>query len=378
MFGKKIKLFNLLGFQVSIDLSWIILAVLITWSLSKGLFPQYYEGLSTGTYWIMGIAGMIGLVFSIVFHEFCHSLVARKYGMPMKGITLFIFGGVAEMDDEPISPKAEFLMAIAGPISSIFIGFVFLGLLQLSGRLEWSKPFKGVIGYLMFINFILAGFNLIPAFPLDGGRVLRSALWGWKNDLNKATRISSNFGSAFAVLLMILGVLSILAGNFIGGLWWLLIGLFIKGASQGSYQNLVFRNMISGKTVGELMTTDPVTIPADISLSEAVEEYFYKYHHRMYPVVRDGELVGCLTTRQLQNFPKGLWHEQNVSDIAHKCDDSNMVDVNADAFRLLKDFNKMQHSRLLVVQNGKLKGVITHKDIMDYLLIRNDLEARHA
>lgn len=378
MFGKKIKLFNLLGFQVSIDLSWIILAVLITWSLSKGLFPQYYEGLSTGTYWIMGIAGMIGLVFSIVLHEFCHSIVARKYGMPMKGITLFIFGGVAEMDDEPISPKAEFLMAIAGPISSIFIGFVFLGLLRLGGQLEWSKPFKGVIGYLMFINFILAGFNLIPAFPLDGGRVLRSALWGWKKDLNKATRISSNFGSAFAVLLMILGVLSILAGNFIGGLWWLLIGLFIKGASQGSYQNLIFRNMISGKTVGELMTTDPVTIPADVSLSEAVEDYFYKYHHRMYPVVRDGELLGCLTTRQLQNFPKGLWHEQNVSDIAHKCDDSNMVNINADAFKVLKDLNKKQNSRLLVVENGSLKGVITHKDIMDYLLIRNDLEARHA
>ncbi len=375
MFGKKIKIFNLMGFQVSIDLSWIILAVLITWSLSRGLFPEYYKDLSASTYWWMGLAGMGGLVVSIIFHEFCHSIVARRYGLPMKGITLFIFGGVAEMEDEPAGPKAEFLMAIAGPIASVLLGVAFFGILQAGQMYEWSKPVKGVISYLMFINLVLAGFNLIPAFPLDGGRVLRSILWAVKKDLKAATRISSRFGGAFAVFLIILGVLSILGGNFIGGLWWFLIGLFIKGASQGSYQNVLFRNMLAGKRVGEIMTHEPVTIPDDINLKEAVEEYFYKYHHRMYPVVRDGEVLGCLTTKMLHDYPQGFWEEKQVADIAEKCNDNNMIDVNEDAFDVLKKINKTQKNRFMVAENGKLCGIITRKDLMDYLFIRMDLES---
>ena len=195
MFGRRIKLFTLLGFEVKIDLSWLVIAVLIVWSLSVDLFPRYFPGLGPQAYWGMGVAGALGLFLSIIFHEFSHSIVARKYGMPMKGITLFIFGGVAEMGDEPPRPLAEFMMAVVGPLSSIFIaGVAYVVYLQGTGA-GWPEPLNGILGYLAYINALLAGFNLLPAFPLDGGRILRSILWGARKNLRWATRIASGIGA---------------------------------------------------------------------------------------------------------------------------------------------------------------------------------------
>ena len=205
MFGKRVKLFTLVGFEVKIDVSWIIIAVLVVWSLAQGVFPRYLEGSSPTVYWLMGLAGAAGLFASIIFHELCHSLVARRFGMMMKGITLFVFGGVAEMQDEPPSPKAEFFMAVAGPAASIFAGAVFLAIGASAGGVMPGE-LTVVIQYLGVINLVLAGFNLLPAFPLDGGRVLRSILWRVKGDFRRATRISSRIGSAFGLLLIFAGV----------------------------------------------------------------------------------------------------------------------------------------------------------------------------
>ena len=206
MFGRSMKMFKLLGFEVKIDLSWIVIAVLVTWSLAKGAFPAWYPNLTPMTYWTMGVVGALGLFVSIVAHEFCHSLVARQYGMSMKGITLFIFGGVAEMGDEPPTAKAEFMMAIAGPLSSLAIGGIFYLVYRGGEAGGWNTPVNAVTYYLFYINFILAAFNLLPAFPLDGGRVLRSILWGAKDNLRWATRVSSSIGSAFGLGLIFLGV----------------------------------------------------------------------------------------------------------------------------------------------------------------------------
>jgi Zn-dependent protease len=195
MFGKRITLFKLFGFEVRVDLSWLIIAFLIVWSLAQGFFPYQHKGLSSTTYLWMGIVGALGLFASIVFHELWHSLIARRVGLHMKGITLFVFGGVAEMDEEPPNAKAEFLMAIAGPLSSIVLGFIFYVFYSTFKGLP--VPVEGVVRYLALINWILAGFNLLPAYPLDGGRVLRSALWFWKGDLRWATRIASQSGSAY-------------------------------------------------------------------------------------------------------------------------------------------------------------------------------------
>jgi Zn-dependent protease len=277
VFGKRINLFKLLGFEVRIDLSWIIIVVLIIWSLSVGLFPYQYKNLSKQTYWLMGALGALGLFLSIIFHEFAHSLVARRFGMPMKGITLFIFGGVAEMGEEPPSAKAEFMMAIVGPLSSIMIGLILYGISALGTQSRWPDPVNGVLRYLAMINGILAGFNLLPAFPLDGGRVLRSILWGVKRNLRWATRISSQIGSAFSFLLIILAVFQLFRGNFIGAMWWFLIGMFLRGAAKMSYQQLLTRNALEGEPVSRFMRSDPITVPPSITVQQLVEDYIYLY-----------------------------------------------------------------------------------------------------
>ena len=373
MFGKRIKLFKLLGFEVRIDFSWIIIAVLVVWSLSQGLFPSYYKDLPLRTYWFMGIVGTLGLFLSIVAHEFAHSLVARKNGMPMKGITLFIFGGVAEMGEEPPRAKAEFMMAIVGPLSSIVIAIVFYAIYRFGGFLP--EPVSGVLGYLAWINAILAGFNLLPAFPLDGGRVLRSILWGIKKDLNWATRISSHIGSGFGVLLIVLGVFSALRGNFIGGMWWFVLGIFLRGAARMSYQRLVTRRALEGESVRRFMNNDPVTVRPNLSLEELVEDYVYKYHFKLFPVVEDGNrLIGCITTKDVKGVPREEWGRKEVGEIAERCTSENTIDPETDSTEALSIMSRNGASRLMVVEGGRLVGVIALKDMLKFLSLKVELD----
>jgi len=375
MFGKRINLFKLLGFQVRIDFSWIIIAVLIAWSLSTGLFPFQFEGLSTQTYWIMGIVGAIGLFLSIIVHEFSHSLVARKYGMPMKGITLFIFGGMAEMSDEPPSPKAEFMMAAVGPVSSIVIAGIFYAVYSAGVGAGIPKPVNGVLQYLAFINAILAAFNIIPAFPLDGGRVLRSILWGIKGNLRWATRISSWIGSGFGVLLIVLGVLNFFGGNFIGGMWWFLIGMFLYSAARMSYQQLLTRRALEGESVRRFMKTDPVTVTPDMTVDRLVEDFVYVFHHKMYPVVSDSDKVdGCVTTRQIKEVPREEWSRKRVKDIEVPCSEDNTIAPDADAIKALSLMNRSGTSRLIVKEGDRLAGVISLKDMLKFLSLRVELD----
>lgn len=355
------------------DFSWFILAVLIIWSLARGLFPHFYKGFSASTYWMMGIAGAVGLLFSIIFHELWHSLIARRFGLPMKGITLFIFGGVAEMSEQPPSPKAEFFMAVAGPLASIFLG---IGLLMISLLGEgWgtSRALMGVIEYLGWINIILAGFNLIPAFPLDGGRVLRSVLWGWKENIHWATNISSKIGSAFGFALIIFGVVEVIAGNFIGGIWLFLIGLFIRSSSQMSYKQMILRNSLSGENVSKYMASNPVTVSPGISLEKLIKDYVYKYHFKMYPVVEEGKIEGCVELRKVKDVPKEERTSKSVRDIMEDCSESNTISPDEKADKALSLMQQKKRSRLMVVKGDELVGIISIKDLMDFLSIKMDL-----
>ena len=375
MFGNRIKLFKLLGFEVRIDWSWIIIAILIAWSLSKGLFPSYYKNLSTQTYWWMGIIGALGLFLSIIAHEFSHSLVARKYGIPMKGITLFIFGGVAEMDEEPPSAKAEFMMAIAGPLSSILIALIFYGIHAAGKQAGLAEPITGVVGYLAMINGILAGFNLLPAFPLDGGRVLRSILWGAKKNLRWATYISSRIGSGFGIFLIILGFIQVFRGNFIGGMWWFLIGMFLQGAAKASYQQLITRKALEGEPISRFMETAFVTVSPSASLEQLVEDYIYKYHFKMFPVVEDSDrLLGCVTTKQIKEIPRDEWRQKTVGEIAAQCSPENTIEPQADAMKALSVMNRTGNSRLMAVEGGRLIGIIALKDLLELLSLKVELE----
>jgi Zn-dependent protease/CBS domain-containing protein len=374
MFGRRIPLFSLFGFKISIDLSWFILAILITWSLAEGLFPYYFKGFSSSTYWWMGAFGALGLFVSIIFHEFFHSIVARGFGMPMKGITLFMFGGVSELGDEPNNAKTEFLVAVVGPLSSILLsGILFMA--NLAGKAaSWPAAANAVTLYLAWLNLVLAGFNLIPAFPLDGGRILRSILWAVKKNLRWATRIASGFGEAFGILLIIFGIFSFIGGNFIGGIWYFLIGMFIKGASQSSYQQLLVRTSLSGERVSNFMKDLPVTVPSSISVEDLVENYFYKYHYKMFPVSSDGHVEGCVSTREVKNLSKDQWPVHKVSEIETACSDKNTVTPDTDAIKALSLMNTTGNSRLMVVEGDKLVGIVTLKDMLKFLSLKIDLE----
>jgi Zn-dependent protease/predicted transcriptional regulator len=374
MFGKRLKLFKLLGFEVRIDASWLVIAVLVTWSLAAGLFPYMNPGLSRETYWIMGVVGALGLFISIIAHEFCHSLVARHFGMTMKGITLFIFGGVAEMGDEPPTAKAEFMMAIVGPLSSMAIAAIFYLIYRTGQAGGWNVPVNGVIYYIAYINAILAVFNLLPAFPLDGGRVLRSILWGAKGNLRWATRVSSAIGSAFGIGLIVLGVLQFIGGNVIGGVWMFLIGLFLKSAAQMSYQQLLVRKALEGESVRRFMNANPVTVPSSMSLEHLVEDYIYKYHYKMFPVMEGDKLVGAITTRQVKEIPREEWARETIGQAASPCSAENTIAPQTDAVKALAMMSQSGVSRLLVVDNGRLVGLVTLKDLLDFFSLKVELE----
>jgi len=374
MFGKQIRLFNLLGFEVRLDFSWIVIAILIVWSLSTGYFPEQYKDLSRQSYWFLGLAGAVGLFLSIIVHEFSHSIVARRYGLPMKGITLFIFGGVAEMGDEPPSAKVEFLMAIAGPLASVVIAIIFTGMYRVGREMNVPASINGLFGYLGLINALLAGFNLLPAFPLDGGRVLRSILWGVKKNLRWATRISSQIGTAFALLLILMGVLNVLRGNFIGGMWWFLIGMFLHGAAKSSYGQLIARDVLEGEPVRRFMVADPVTVAPSITVREFIEDYIYRYHHKLFPVLDDGRLMGCVTTRHVKDIPREKWDQTTVGQLAEQCSPANTIDPDVDAIRALATMNKNRASRLMVVQGDRLLGILALKDMLQFLELKVELE----
>ena len=374
MFGKPMTLFRIFGFEVKVDWSWLILGALIVWSLATGLFPVWYKGLEKADYWAMGVAGAVGLFLSIVFHELWHSLIARRFGLNMRGITLFLFGGVSEMADEPPSPKAEFFLAVAGPVSSVVLAAVFLAVSYLLIGPGPTTPVTGVLNYLGYLNLVLAGFNLIPAFPLDGGRVLRAILWGAWNDLRRATRVASSVGAGLGAGLMFLGVVQFFMGRSVGGIWTFIIGMFVRSAARSSYRQLLFRSALEGVPVRKFMVADAVTVKPGTTVEKLVDDYIYKYHFKMYPVVDGEDLVGCVTLDQVKGLPREEWTAHNVGELARGCSPENTIRPDEDVTKALALMQRTGRSRLLVAEGGKLAGIISLKDIMGYIALKLDLE----
>lgn len=376
MFGKGIYLFRLFGFQVQADMSWLILAFLITWSLATGYFPSRYLHLSPAQYWGMGILGAIGLFGSLIFHELSHSLVARRFGIPMKGITLFIFGGVAHMEDEPPNPKSEFFMAIVGPLFSLLLAALLYGAMQGGRAVGWPEPVSGIVGYLSFINVLLAMFNMVPAFPLDGGRVFRSALWAWKGDIRWATKLATEFGSGFGAVLMVWGGFSLFTGDVVGGLWYGLIGFFLYGAAGQSYQQVLVNRALRGESVRRFMSRDPITVPPDLSVQSWVDAYLYRYLYDLFPVTRDSKVVGCISSKQIGSLPRTEWDRKSVADVMTPCSPEHGIQAETEAVKALAQMNRTGMSRLLVFEGDRLVGMLVLKDLMKLMAFRMELEER--
>ena len=371
MSDHSIPLFRPFGFSVRLDPSWFVVGTLVTWSLAEGIFPTRVPGLHAATYWMMGVAGALGLLASIVFHELCHALAGRRFGIELRGIRLFIFGGVAEMLHEPPSPRAEFVVAVVGPLSSFVLSGVTFATVSLLHPVlpRWAD---GILFYVAGINLILALFNLIPAFPLDGGRLLRAALWARQKSIQKATHITSRIGQAFGLVLVGVGVISVIRGEWVSGLWWALIGLFLRGAAQQAYRQVRVRGALVGERVRQLMIPALVVDP-DTPLRDLVDTPLYRTQCELFPVVEDGKLLGVVTQDGVKLVPREKWDWTRVKDVIEPLTESNTISPDADAMTALLTMQAHQTTCLIVLEENRLAGVLTLRDLMGFLRMRAEL-----
>jgi Zn-dependent protease/CBS domain-containing protein len=383
MFGMRWRLFRLLGIPVSVDLSWLLILALLTLSFAEG-FPailhEYFPGdtrqLAPADYWIMGLVTALAFFTCIVLHELGHALVARSRGMPISGITLFLFGGVSELGEEPRSAGTEFLMAVAGPLVSAVLAVVFMSLAVVGYRGGWPHPVVIVLGYLGAINGVVLIFNMVPAFPLDGGRVLRSILWAATGNVRRATRWASAAGQVFAFVLIAWGVVQFFSHNWVGGIWSALIGLFLNGAAKSSYQQVLIRQALQGEPVRRFMNPDPIVVSPSLDLLHWVEDFVYRYHHHAFPVVSNGRLEGMVTTQVLTRIPRGEWAEHTLGEVMTPDLRAVTIAPDADAMEALEKLQRTGSSRLLVADGDQLLGIISLKDLLRFLNLKLELEGQ--
>lgn len=366
MFGHSVKLFTLLGFEIKIDASWLLIAALIVWSLASGYLPQVLPGLSGGAYVALAVAAMLGLFGSLILHELAHSLVARRYGLGIGGITLFLFGGVAELVDEPESAASEFWIAVAGPAMS----FALSGLFGLAALATGAEGVLGtILAYLASINLILAVFNLIPAFPLDGGRVLRAWLWRRSGDMLEATRKASTAGTVLAMALMALGLFSAVSGGGIGGLWLVLIGFFVLNASQGTYQRLLMQDSLRGRRVVELMTADPFVATPDMTLADVADRVMLAHAVSFAPVVERGAVIGYVDAGLMRDVPRDAWADTRVETVMAPLSEADLVPPRMTAEEALQRLAQGPNRKLVVAEGRQIRGVLSLRDLMGHIAV---------
>lgn len=374
MNGRGIKLLKVLGIQVSIDYTWFIIFAVFAWSLAYGYFPFTLPGLGPGTYVVMGIVSALLLFVCVLIHEISHSYTANRLGLDIKEITLFIFGGVAQLTKEPEDARTELKIAIAGPAASLVLAALF----WISARVVSGETYpvlNSILSYLALINLVLLVFNMIPGFPLDGGRVFRALWWLRTGDVNRATRVASDIGKGFALFLIVAGFMQIFVGNFIGGLWFVLIGVFVRQAAESGYRQVVIKRALEGLKVRDLMSSPVITVSEDKTVSDAVENYFFKHHHASYPVTSNGRISGLLTLNNVRSVERERWSGTRVGEVMERLgpEDSLSPDDNAlDALTRMMGNNHI--GRFPVLKNGELVGIISRRDIMKMLEFKTGLE----
>jgi Zn-dependent protease/CBS domain-containing protein len=360
------KIGRIMGIPIRVHFSWLLVFGLITWSLSTYYFPAAAPELPAVSHWIKGVLAALLLFSSVAFHELAHSFVAKKYGMSIESITLFIFGGVAQMRGEPPHPRAEMRIAIVGPLSSFFLSGLFFYF-----SLNTAGGVKALFSYLAQINFIIGAFNLIPGFPMDGGRVLRSIIWEKKKNYFYATRKASRIGQRIAFFFIFFGIFSIFAG-MPGGLWLMLIGWFLFTAAQASYQQSTLQETLSGMKVADIMVRDLVTVSPLITLEEALNDYFLRHGYGGFPVVDNGKYVGILTLKELKNIARDAFRSTRVSDIFVPHSKKWEISPNEAVISALDTMIREDVGRLVVKEGDSISGLITRNGIARYLQIMGE------
>lgn len=374
--GKKKSNRNLLtlgkvfGIPIKLHTSWFLIAALITWSLAGSYFPQEYPGWATITYWIVGAVTAVLFFASVLLHELGHSVVALREKVPVRNITLFIFGGVAQIGREPPTAGAEFRMAVAGPLTSLVLAGL-SGLLSLGFAATF--PLAASFAYLARINLMLAAFNLLPGFPLDGGRVLRAILWRLNGSLRTATRWASAVGRSVAYLFIFVGVGQMFLGGFLDGLWTVFIGWFLNDAARSSYRQVLLKEMLAGVTVGDVMSQQCVTVPGDLQLDRLIADQVLRSGHQYLFVEENGDIEGLITLRDVRAVPRNRWTELTARQVMTPVDALFQAHSDEDVLTLLQQMEQADVNQVPVVDNGHLLGVVTRGNLLNYLRLRSEL-----
>lgn len=358
------KIGAIMGIPIRVHYSWLIIFGLLTWLLSSRYFPQVTPDLPFASYWISGILAALLLFASVAFHELAHSWVAQKYQVKIESITLFIFGGVAQLKGDPPHPRAEFWVAVAGPLSSFLLAAFFF-LLTLRG----GGAGQALFTYVARINLMLGIFNLIPGFPMDGGRILRSAIWGKKGDYFYATQKASLVGRGIALFFIFYGLFSIFTGGP-GGIWLMFVGWFLYGAAQASYQQATLQEVLSGIKVKDLMVREMETLEPATSLDEAVDRYFLRFGYGGFPVMDRGQFLGILTLKEVKNVRREDWEKTTVSEVFVPHEKRWEISPEADVMKALELMIKEDKGRIIVMEKDHVVGLITRNGIARYVQIK--------
>jgi len=371
---KGIRLFRLGGIDIVIDYSWFVIFILVVSTMAESYFPAVQKQFTTMQYWIMGFCAAVLFFVSVLLHELAHSFVAIKHGLRVTVIRLFIFGGLAQVSSEPESGRHEFLIALAGPATSILLGFGFgtlYGFLFITGQLG---PTAAIAWYLSGANILLAVFNLIPGFPLDGGRMLRAILWDRWANITRATKVVSQIGNSFALFLIVLGILVFLfAQSLITGIWLVLIGMFMRQSAAGSFQAVVISESLTGVQIRQVMKDNLVWVDWLTPIEELVNNYIYKYQFTSFPVFNRDELLGMVSSENVKAVPKELWMFKQVRDIMTPIEQVPHLGPSDDAIEAFKRMVTEDLPGMPVIDGGKLVGTVSRRDLMDLFKIKSDL-----
>jgi Zn-dependent protease/CBS domain-containing protein len=361
-----VRVGRLFGIPIFVHVSWLVVFGLVTWTLATAYFPERYPGLSARGYWLRGVVAALLFFVSILLHELGHAVMALRHGIGMRSITLFIFGGVARLDHDPDDGATEFKVALAGPLVSLALGVAF----YLASLAPWAgAAAHSVARYLCFINVAVAVFNLLPAFPLDGGRLLRGILWRFAGK-GRATRVAALAGTAFACILIAGGLLTLFMGQSVAGIWYVMIGWFLREASVGAVREQKLDQALAGLQVGDAMTPEVDALPADISLQEAVQDHFLRTGFGGYPVRRGESVVGLLCLRDVMRQPTDERETTSVQAVMTPLDERMVVAPDAPLTEATAKLSAAGTGRLLVMLEGRLVGLLTMSSVMRRLRMR--------
>ena len=365
-----IPLGRILGIPIGLDYSWFVIFALLTWMLAVSYFPAEFKNWPPLLYWFTGAVTAVMLFVSVLLHELGHSVVALRYKIPVRSITLFLFGGVAQIGADPPSAIAEFLIASAGPLVSLSLAILFYAMQPLVGGIE---PLLGLAKYLAYINLALVLFNLIPGYPLDGGRVFRAIVWAITGNMRRATLIAANVGRLFAFLFILIGVWQMISGNFTGGLWIAFIGWFLDNAASAQVQQVMVQGLLTGHRVSQAMSTHCATVPTDLTLQDLVDEHILGSGQHCFLVNRGDDTVGLMTLDRIKEVPRPKWSTTRAGQVMLPLEQLKSIDPDAELWPALQKLDRNGVNQLPVTRDHHVVGMLSRKDVISFLRTLQEL-----